>query len=56
MTVQRCALVAGLVLAVTGLLAGCATAPAATTGSGGTITVVAAENFWGSIAKQLGVS
>ncbi|MBO0841211.1 MAG: zinc ABC transporter substrate-binding protein [Sciscionella sp.] len=31
----------------------CSTAPAAT-GSPGTITVVAAENFWGSIAAQLG--
>ena len=56
MTVQRFAGVAGLVLAATGLVAGCGTAPAATTGAGTTITVVAAENFWGSIAKQLGGS
>jgi len=56
MTVQRFAGMAGLVLAATGLVAGCATAPAATTGAGTTITVVAAENFWGSIAKQLGGS
>jgi zinc/manganese transport system substrate-binding protein len=57
MTVQRFARVAGLVLAATTVVAGCSTAPAATTGSSGgsgkTITVVAAENFWGSIAKQL---
>jgi zinc/manganese transport system substrate-binding protein len=60
MTVQRFARVAGLVLAATTVVAGCSTAPAATTGSSGgsgkTITVVAAENFWGSIAKQLGGS
>jgi len=60
MTVQRFARVAGLVLAVTTVVAGCSTAPAATTGSSGgsskTITVVAAENFWGSIARQLGGS
>jgi zinc/manganese transport system substrate-binding protein len=60
MTVQRFARVAGLVLAATGLVAGCSTAPTATTTSSGgsstTITVVAAENFWGSIAKQLGGS
>ena len=40
------------------LVAGCSTAPAATTGSstgsGTRIAVVAAENFWGSIAGQLG--
>jgi zinc/manganese transport system substrate-binding protein len=59
MTVQRFARVAGLVLAATVLAAGCATSPPATGSSGGsgtTITVVAAENFWGSIAKQLGGS
>ncbi|HEY3606550.1 MAG TPA: metal ABC transporter substrate-binding protein, partial [Pseudonocardiaceae bacterium] len=59
MTVQRFARVAGLVLAATVLAAGCATSPQATGSSGGsgtTITVVAAENFWGSIAKQLGGS
>ncbi|HWE91331.1 MAG TPA: zinc ABC transporter substrate-binding protein [Pseudonocardiaceae bacterium] len=38
-------------------LAACSTASNASTSSGsGTITVVAAENFWGSIAKQLGGS
>ena len=39
-------------------LAACSTAPSATTdpGGSGTITVVAAENFWGSIATQLGGS
>jgi zinc/manganese transport system substrate-binding protein len=60
MTVQRFARVAGLVLAATTVVAGCSTAPAATTGSsggsGGMIMVVAAENFWGSIARQLGGS
>ncbi|HYS39992.1 MAG TPA: zinc ABC transporter substrate-binding protein [Pseudonocardiaceae bacterium] len=67
MTVQRFARrrrpVAGFVLVATAaaVVAGCSTAaPAATTGSSGgsgkTITVVAAENFWGSIAKQLGGS
>lgn len=40
-------LVAGLVI-----LAGCGAAQ--TTGSGGKVRVVAAENFWGSIARQLG--
>jgi zinc/manganese transport system substrate-binding protein len=40
-------------------LAACSTSPkASTSGSGGstTITVVAAENFWGSLAEQLGGS
>src|SRR6266568_444635 len=48
---------AALALAATALVlvAGCATSPAAT-GSGTTIMVVDAENFWGSIAKQLGGS
>jgi zinc/manganese transport system substrate-binding protein len=40
------------------VVAGCSTAPAASTPGGGSgskkIVVVAAENFWGSIAKQLG--
>jgi zinc/manganese transport system substrate-binding protein len=42
---------------VAGLTA-CSTAPAGTTDAGGSgpITVVAAENFWGSIARQLGGS
>ena len=40
-------LVAGLVI-----LAGCGAAQ--TTGSGGKVRVVAAENFWGSIARQIG--
>jgi len=49
---------AALALAATALVlvAGCATSPAATSGSGTTIMVVAAENFWGSIARQLGGS
>jgi zinc/manganese transport system substrate-binding protein len=38
-------------------LTGCATTPKATTGGGSTmINVVAAENFWGSLAEQLGGS
>lgn len=54
---------AGLGAIATGvLLAGCATSPpASTTGSAGSpggsttqVTVVAAENFWGSIARSLG--
>jgi zinc/manganese transport system substrate-binding protein len=39
-----------LLLAVVAVLAGCASAPA----SRGGVRVVAAENFWGSIAGQLG--
>ena len=42
------ALIAGLAL----LVAGCGSAQ--TTGSGGKVRVVAAENFWGSIARQIG--
>ena len=44
-------------LALVVALAGCSTAPApaaAAAASGGTLQVVAAENFWGSIAAQLG--
>ncbi len=51
---HRASLVAVGVL-VAGFLGGCATAPrTARAGPGGTISVVAAENFWGSIAAQLG--
>ena len=39
--------------AVALLAAGCGTSPASSGGSGH-ITVAAAENFWGSIAGQLG--
>lgn len=46
-------LVAGLAL-TSALAAGCAISSAQTPASGGKITVVAAENFWGSIASQLG--
>ncbi|HEY1712555.1 MAG TPA: zinc ABC transporter substrate-binding protein [Solirubrobacteraceae bacterium] len=42
------ALIAGLAL----LVAGCGSAQ--TAGSGGKVRVVAAENFWGSIARQIG--
>jgi zinc/manganese transport system substrate-binding protein len=45
-------------LAVLALAAGCSTSPKATTGGGSAtvINVVAAENFWGSLAQQLGGS
>ncbi|HEY3501750.1 MAG TPA: zinc ABC transporter substrate-binding protein [Actinocatenispora sp.] len=49
------ALGAALLAALT--LAGCSTATGTTTGhDGATVTVVAAENFWGSLASQLGGS
>ena len=45
----------GLLLAtVATSLSGCSTGHSVTSGDGGTIRVVAAENFWGSIAAQLG--
>lgn len=37
-------------------LAGCATSPRSTANSSTAVTVVAAENFWGSLAAQLGGS
>jgi zinc/manganese transport system substrate-binding protein len=43
---------AAVVLAVTG----CSTAPGGATGGSRTVPVVAAENFWGSLAAQLGGS
>src|SRR5215510_12335605 len=36
------------------VLAGCATDPPGSRSNGSVITVVAAENFWGSLAEQLG--
>jgi zinc/manganese transport system substrate-binding protein len=42
------------VVAAVGLSACASGSPAASPGSGGRISVVAAENFWGSIASQLG--
>jgi zinc/manganese transport system substrate-binding protein len=50
--------VAAAALPVSLALAGCSTASDATTGAGGSgvINVVAAENFWGSLAAQLGGS
>jgi len=36
------------------LAAGCATAPPGSASAASTVTVVAAENFWGSIAAQIG--
>jgi zinc/manganese transport system substrate-binding protein len=47
-----CALAASLVVAA--LLAGCGGSGAATSGPAGKLNVVAAEDFWGSIAAQLG--
>ena len=41
---------------VAGLLAGCGSGGPANDGSSGKLRVVAAENFWGSIAAQLGGS
>jgi zinc/manganese transport system substrate-binding protein len=47
--------VLGALLAVLGLLAGCGGAASSPAGSSaGRLRVVAAENFWGSIASQLG--
>jgi zinc/manganese transport system substrate-binding protein len=50
--------VAGLILGLVGLLVGCATESPSTWQNGSTgntkIAVVAAENFWGSIAAQVG--
>ncbi|HWF22359.1 MAG TPA: zinc ABC transporter substrate-binding protein [Acidimicrobiales bacterium] len=43
-----------LVLSTAGLSACASGPPGASTASGGRISVVAAENFWGSIARQLG--
>jgi zinc/manganese transport system substrate-binding protein len=51
--VRTCVLVP-LVVALAGGLAGCGALPAASTPHG--VRVVAAENFWGSIARQLGGS
>jgi zinc/manganese transport system substrate-binding protein len=55
---RRSAAAGGLLMAAV-LAAGCSTSPTASAGSsGGTtvIPVVAAENFWGSLAEQLGGS
>ena len=51
-------LLAGGAVLATGLTAACATTPATTATSSDTtvVTVVAAENFWGSLAAQLGGS
>src|SRR5262245_30961037 len=45
--------VAAAVTLVAAVLAGCATTPPATR-DGNVINVIAAENFWGSLAAQLG--
>ncbi len=45
----------GLVMGIVGLLSACGGSPGPSTGgSSGRLQVVAAENFWGSIASQLG--
>jgi zinc/manganese transport system substrate-binding protein len=49
-------LAAGTVALAVLALAGCSTSPKASTGGSGVISVVAAENFWGSLAAQLGGS
>jgi zinc/manganese transport system substrate-binding protein len=41
-------------LTVVGLVSGCATDPPGSQSNSSVITVVAAENFWGSLAQQLG--
>ncbi len=46
--------VAVLLLSVVLGVVGCAPAPTAGSGGSGALRVVAAENFWGSIAAQLG--
>ena len=43
-------------MAIVGVIAGCSTASSATSPPGGHVDIVAAENFWGSIAAQLGGS
>jgi zinc/manganese transport system substrate-binding protein len=54
--VVSAAVVSAAVLAVLAL-AGCSTSPSSSaTGKSAVITVVAAENFWGSLARQLGGS
>lgn len=45
---------AGAVLLAALALAGCATSPSDATASSTVLNVVAAENFWGSLAEQLG--
>ena len=47
---------AGVMLLLLLTLAACGTTFQTTTGSGGPVQVVAAENFWGSIAAQVGGS
>lgn len=46
----------GGLVAFGSLLSGCGLTSQANTSSGGTVQVVAAENFWGSIASQIGGS
>ena len=49
----RCATTIAL-LTLLGTVAGCATDPPGAQSDGSVVTVVAAENFWGSLAEQLG--
>jgi zinc/manganese transport system substrate-binding protein len=43
-----------LVLTLVAVVSGCATSPPRSSSDSSVITVVAAENFWGSLAEQLG--
>src|SRR5260370_18107122 len=47
---------AGVMLLLLLTLAACGTTFQTTTGSGGPVQAVAAENFWGSIAAQVGAT
>jgi zinc/manganese transport system substrate-binding protein len=51
--IRRACAAAGALILATGVAA-CGSSVGAASGSGGRIQVVAAENFWGSIASQLG--
>ncbi len=45
---------AGAAVLLTATLSACATSPRTAAGGGTVVAVVAAENFWGSLAAQLG--
>src|ERR1700722_16300529 len=51
---QRWGVVGTCVLLVAALASCASGGPSAATGPGGRISVVAAENFWGSVARQVG--
>ena len=52
-TILRSCVAAGAMLLATGAASGCSSTNASASGPGHRIRVVAAENFWGSIAAQL---